>query len=98
VEARNEVGFFSKSMIARGTVWSRRFVHKLKTVSRFSDDEILPVRVQWRDASGGGLDPDLQIHFAMVITLELETQVHYDIHQEIRNRLVVRVRFESGEY
>jgi len=84
--------YFSKSMIGRGTVWSRRLIHKRKTVSEFSNDATLPLRVECRDASGGGLDPDLPIRFALVITLKLETQVQYDIYQEIRNRLMVRLK------
>ena len=59
----------SKALISRGTVWSRRFIHKRKKVPRFSHDETLPIRVQCRNASG--LDPDVQIHFAIVVTPEV---------------------------
>ena len=79
----------SKALISRGTVWSRRFVHKRQEVSRYSHDATLPIRVQCRDASG--LDPDVQIQFAMVVTLQLETPVLFDIHDEIRDRLLIRV-------
>ncbi|MDE2645493.1 MAG: S8 family serine peptidase [Bacteroidota bacterium] len=79
----------SKALISRGTVWSRRFVHKRKKVSKFSHDATLPIRVQCRDASG--LDPDVQIRFAMVVTLQLETPVLFDIHKEIGDRLLIRV-------
>ena len=48
------------------------------------------------DASGGGLDPDLEIRFAIAVTLEVEAQVEYDIYQEVRDRLLVRVRGESS--
>ena len=84
-----------KALISRGTVWSRRFVHKRRRVSGFSHDATLPIRVQCRDASGGGLDPDVQIHFAMVVTLQLETPVLYDIREEIRDRLLIRVQAQG---
>ena len=81
----------NKHLISRGTVWSRRFVHKRKKVSPFTDDAILPIRVQCRDTSGNGLDQDEGIHFAMVVTLQLEDSVKYDIHKQIRNRLLIRI-------
>ena len=86
----------NRNLISRGTVWSQRFVHKRKRVTPFADDATLPIRVQCRDTSGGGLNPDEQIHFAIVVTLQLEGTVQYtiqeyDIHEEIRNRLLIRI-------
>ena len=85
----------TEALISRGTVWSRRFVHRRQKVSGYSDDATLPIRIQCRDASGGGLDPDVQIHFAMVVTLQLETPVLYDILEEIRDRLLIRVQAQG---
>jgi len=78
-------------LISRGTVWSRRFVHKRKRVSDFSEDAVLPIRVQCRETSGGSLSPDEEIKFAIVVTLQLATTVRYDIYKEIRDRLLIRV-------
>ena len=75
------------SQIKRGTVWSQSFVRKQTKVPNYSDGSTLPIRVQCRDASGGGLDQDEEIPFAIVVSLRLETHVLFDIYQEIRDRL-----------
>ncbi len=79
-------------LLKRGTVWSRRFVHKRVSVPDYGDNATLPIRVQCKDASGGGLGQDEVIRFAIAFTLRLEQQVSYDIHEEIRNQLQVRLR------
>lgn len=82
------------NLISRGTVWSRRLVQKRKRITPFADDATLPIRVQCRDTSGGGLDPDELIHFAIVVTLQLEETVQltiFDILEEIRDRLLIRI-------
>ena len=81
----------NQRLVARGTVWSRRFIQKRKKVHPFSEDTTLPIRVQCRDASGGGLSPDEQIVFAIAVTLQLAVSVLNDIHEEIRDKLLVRV-------
>ena len=81
----------NKYLISRGTIWSQRLVHKRKKVTKFVDDATLPIRVQCRDASGGGLNRDEEIRFAMVVTLQLEEAVRYDIHEQIRDRLLIRI-------
>ena len=78
-----------ESQISRGTVWSKRFVQKKKTVPTYSDKKTLPIRVQCRDASGGGLDRDEEIHFAIVVSLKLKTPILFDILEEIRDRLLL---------
>lgn len=83
------------NMIKRGTVWSKRMTAKNKTVPRYADNQTIPIRVQCRDSSGGGLSPDDDIRFALAITLELEATVQFDIHQEISDRLRVQVRGRS---
>ena len=79
-------------MIKRGTLWSRRMVHDRVRVPEFDEGAFLPIRVQCRDASGGGLSPDDDIGFAIVVTLEVAGTVLYDVHQEVSDALRVRVR------
>ncbi len=83
----------NKNLISRGTVWSKRLIQRRKKVSNFSHDATLPIRVQCRDTSG--LDPDVQILFAIVVTIELETQVLFDIHKEISDRLLIPVQAQG---
>lgn len=85
-------GHLDEKMIKRGTVWSRRLVKNRVHVPEFDDGDSLPIRVQCRDASGGGLDPNEDIRFAIAVTLEVEAESEFDIHQEIRDELIVRVR------
>lgn len=81
------------NMVKRGTVWSRRLVHRREAVPSYDENAELPVYVQCRDTSGGGFSPDEDIEFAIAVTLEIEAEVEFDIHQEIRDR--VRVRLEQ---
>lgn len=80
------------NMVKRGTVWSRRLVHNRLTTPEYEEGASVPIRVQCSDASGGGLSPDLDIRFAIVVTLEIETPVQYDIHDEVRTEIAVRLR------
>ena len=79
-------------MIKRGTLWSRRMVQDRARVPAFEDGAALPIRAQCRNASGGGLNPDDDLRFAIAITLEVAATVRYDIHQEVRDALRVRIR------
>lgn len=88
-------GDLDARMIRHGTVWSRRLIHRRVSVPEYDEDEILPIRVQCRDSSGGGLNPDEDIRFAIAVTLELAAEAAYDIHEEIEQRL--RVRLRAGE-
>ena len=83
------------ALIKRGTVWSRRMVHNRVRAPEFGNEATLPIRVQCRDASGGGLDPDEDIPFAIAVTLQLAATAEYDVHEEIRNQLLVRLRGEQ---
>ncbi len=85
-------GHLDGKMINRGTLWSRRMVHDRKRVPEFEEGATLPIRVQCRDASGGGLDRDENIRFAIAVTLEVNETVQYDIHHEIWNELRIRLR------
>lgn len=85
------VGDLNKNIIKRGTVWSHRMVHGGPVVPNYGDDKVLPIRVQCRDGSGGGLSPDEDIRFALAVTLEVEAETAYDVHTEIRDRLRVGV-------
>ena len=80
------------NIIKRGTVWSRRLIHSGATVPNYDDEAALPIRVQCRDNSGGGLNPDDDIRFALAVTLELEAETRFDIHEEIEHELRVRLQ------
>ncbi len=83
------------AIIKRGTAWSRRLVHKRVRAPDYDDEATLPIRVQCRDASGGGLDPDLDISFAIAITLEVTATAEYDVREEIRDQLLIRLQGEQ---
>ena len=83
------------ALIKRGTAWSRRLVHNRVRAPEFDEAATLPIRVQCRDASGGGLDPDLDIPFAIAVTLQVAATAEYDVHEEIRNQLQIRLRGEQ---
>ena len=85
-------GHLDANLIKRGTIWSRRMVPDRVRVPNFDEGTSLPIRVQCRDASGGGLNPDDEIKFAIAVSLELADTVQYDVHEEIRQQLLVRVR------
>lgn len=85
-----------RHMIRRGTVWSRRLVHGRLAGPAYDEDVTIPIRVQCQDASGGGLHPDLDIRFAIAVTLEIEAEVNYDIHAEIREKIDQRARAAAG--
>ena len=83
------------NMVKRGSVWSRRMVNRVQTVPDFGEDEDIPICVQCRDTSGGGLSPDDDIAFALAVTLQVEAEVQYDIHDEIEQQ--VRLRLQRAE-
>lgn len=87
-----KVGQLNKNIIKRGTVWSHRMVHGGAVTPNFGADKVLPIRVQCRDGSGGGLSPDDDIRFAVAVTLEVENEVNFDVQAEIHERLRVGVR------
>ena len=82
------------AIIKRGTIWSRRLMHDRVRAPQFDDGATLPIRVQCRDASGDGLDPDEDIQFSIAVTLLLDATVEYDVHEEIRDLLLIRLRGE----
>jgi hypothetical protein len=79
-------------MIRRGTVWSRRLRHSRLAGPAYDEGQSVPIRVQCQDASGGGLNPDLTMRFAIAVTLEVEADVQYDIHAESRAQIEQRLR------
>ena len=83
------------NIIKRGTVWSKRLIHSGPVVPNYGEDASLPIRVQCRDNSGGGLSPDDDIRFAVAVTLELEVETQFDIRAEIEDELRVRLQ-EAG--
>ena len=85
-------GHLDGKVSKRGTLWSRRIAHDRVRVPEFEDGATLPIQVQCPDASGGGLNPDDDIRFAIVVTLEVAATVRYDVYQEVGDALRVRVR------
>ncbi|MCG5497161.1 S8 family serine peptidase [Ectothiorhodospira variabilis] len=79
------------NIIKRGSVWSRRLKNRIQTIPEFDEDVDIPIRVQCRDASGGGLSQDEDIMFAIVVTLQVEAEIQFDIHQEVEQALRVRL-------
>ena len=84
------------STIKRGTVWSRRLIHATKKAPTYDLGTTLPIRVQCRDVSGGGLDQDEEIPFALAVTLETEVGAEFDVREEIEEALRIRARGSSG--
>jgi hypothetical protein len=80
------------NLIKRGSVWSRRLVHRIQRVPDYDDGADIPICVQFRDTAGGGLSPDDDIAFAIAVTLEIEADVQYDILEEIEQEIRVRLR------
>ena len=79
------------NIIKRGSVWSKRLKNRIQTIPEFGEDADIPIRVQCRDASGGGLNQDEDIMFAIAVTLQVETEVQFDIHQEVEQALRIRL-------
>ena len=84
------------NIIKRGSVWSKRLKNRVQAIPEFGDEADIPIRVQCRDASGGGLSPDEDIMFAIAVTLQVEAEVQFDIHQEIEQALRVRLGTTQG--
>ena len=82
-------------ILRKGSVWSRRFIKRRKTSEpQFEDGHEIPICVQCRDTASNGLSPDDDIRFAIAVSLEIESEVQYDVYQEISERL--RVRATTG--
>ena len=79
------------NMIKRGSVWSKRMINQTKTVPAFDQNSDMPICVQCRDSSGGGLNPDDDIEFAIAVTLEVEVEQLYDIYDEISQKIRLSV-------
>lgn len=82
------------NIIKRGSVWSKRLINRIQVVPDFEENADIPICVQCRDASGGGLSPDDNIEFAIAVTLQVEADVQFDIHQEVEQQ--VRIRLGQG--
>ncbi|TIP09217.1 MAG: hypothetical protein E5X73_28380 [Mesorhizobium sp.] len=80
------------NIIKRGSVWSKRLKNRIQTIPEFGDNADVPIRVQCRDASGGGLNQDEDILYAIAVTLQVEAEVQFDIHQEVAQALRVRAQ------
>ena len=84
-------GQLAGGLIKRGTVWSRRLVHDRVRTPQFESGTVIPIRVQCKDASGDGLSLDHDIRFAIAVTLQVEETAQYDVHEEVRNQLLVQL-------
>ena len=80
------------NMVARGTVWSRRLVTNAKAAPAFGDNAVLPIRVQCQETMKDALSPDDDVRFAIVVSLEIEAEARFDVLQEIREAIAVRLR------
>lgn len=80
------------NIIKRGSVWSKRLKNRIQAIPEFGEGANIPIRVQCRDASGGGLNQDEDILYAIAVTLQVEAEVQFDIHQEIEQALRVRAQ------
>lgn len=80
------------NMVKRGSVWSRRLVNRSATTPIFGAAAEIPICIQCRDTSNGGLTPDDDIAFALAVTLQIESEVQYDIHNEVEQQVRVRLR------
>lgn len=85
-------GPLRKDIIDRGTVWSRYFVEKRKSIPAFKDEKTMPLQVECRDASGGGMGKNESVKFALAVTLKVEQQMLFDVYEEIRKALAVPIR------
>ena len=85
-------GHLDDNLIKRGTVWSKRLVRNRAHVLEIEEGDTIPIRVQCSDASGGDLDPDDDIRFAIAVTLEVEVGAEFDIHAEIEDAIRLRVQ------
>lgn len=85
-------GHLDDNLIKRGTVWSKRLVKNRVHVPEIEEGDTIPIRVQCSDASGGGLDPNDDIRFAIAVTLEVEAEAEFDIHTEIEATIRLRVQ------
>lgn len=83
------------NMIKKGSVWSKRMIQDTQAVPKFDASREIPICVQCRDAAGGGLSPDDDIDFALVVTLEVEAEVQYDVHDEVEQQIRLRLQRDS---
>lgn len=79
----------SVDILKRGTVWSRRFVHKRLAVPIYKKDTVLPIRVECKDTSGGALGKYDEINFAIAITLQIDDLILFNIYDEIKDSISV---------
>ncbi|MCW2307361.1 S8 family serine peptidase [Rhodobium gokarnense] len=75
----------------KGTVFSRRLTNAVQKVPSFGDEESIPICIQCRDAASGGLSPDEEIEFAVVVSLQAEIETQFDILDEIQQAIQTSV-------
>ena len=82
----------ANNTVKRGSVWSRRLVNRTLTVPEYDEKYTIPICVHCRDTSSGGLHSDVDIDFAIVVTLEIESIVQFDIYNEVKNAIQISLR------
>lgn len=80
------------NMVKKGSIWSRRLINSRLTTPEYGEAATLPIRVQCRDVSGGGLINEEDIRFAIAVTLEVENAQRYDVFQQVADKLRIRPR------
>lgn len=78
-------------MMKRGTVWSKRLENTIQTTPKYDDEAFIPIRVQCREVGVGGLSPDDDIRFAIAASFEVEGDVRFDVYEEIKEAIRLRV-------
>nr|GGH94566.1 hypothetical protein GCM10011355_09050 [Aquisalinus luteolus] len=80
-----------ENMMKRGTVWSKRLEKSIHTTPAYGADAFIPIRVQCREVGSGGLSPDDDIRFAIAASFEVEGDIRFDVYEEIKEAIRLRV-------
>ena len=81
-----------ENMVNRGTIWSRRLVHNAQKTPVYGVTTTIPVRVQCQEATTHSLSPDDTIRFAIAVSLEVEAETQFDVFNEIKDAVTVRLQ------
>lgn len=80
------------NMVGRGSVWSWRLVTNQKTTPEYGEEASVPIRVQCQETMQNALSPDDDIRFAIVVSMEVEAEVEFDIHAEVKEAIRVKLQ------
>ena len=79
-------------MVNKGAIWSRRLINKTQTVPGYGGNATIPVRVQCQEAATNALSPDDTIRFAIAVSLEVEVETQFNVFDEIKDAVTVRLQ------